>query len=154
MLALARALVRRRWIVIGLWAILGIYATTQAPRTPELLNVRGGTNRATESSRANDLISRRFSAPLGEYFAIAVEAPGPVDEGPGAEFLDTLVAALQRTPGVREVVTYREARDRPFLSADRRTTALILALEATTGDSSAKLVQPVRQTVAEVLDRV
>jgi RND superfamily putative drug exporter len=154
MLALARALVRRRWIVIGLWAILGTYATTQAPRTPELLNVRGGTNRPTESSRANELISRRFAAPLGEYFAIALEAPGPVDQGPAAAVLDTLVAALQRTPGVRDVVTYREARDRPFLSADRRTTALILALDAATGDSSAKLVQPVRQTVAEVLHRV
>ena len=48
MLSIARALIRRRWIVIGLWAIFGAYATMQAPRTPELLNVRGGTNRPTE----------------------------------------------------------------------------------------------------------
>ena len=47
MLSIARALIRRRWIVIGLWAIYGAYATMQAPRTPELLNVRGGTNRPT-----------------------------------------------------------------------------------------------------------
>ena len=151
MLSIARALIRRRWIVIGLWAIFGAYATMQAPRTPELLNVRGGTNRPTESSRANDLINTRFGAPLGEYFAVAVEAPVRVDSGPGSVVLDSLVAALQHLPGVREVVTWQEAADRPFLSADHKTTALIVALEATSGDSSSAMVQPVRQTIAKAL---
>ena len=41
MLSLARALIRRRWIVIVLWAILGIYATLRAPHTPQLLSARG-----------------------------------------------------------------------------------------------------------------
>ncbi len=154
MLAIARALVRRRWIVIGLWAILGIFAATQAPHTPERLNTRGGTNRPTESSRANDLINGRFAAPLGEYFAVALQAPGPFDSMPAAAVLDSLVLALDALPGVRDIVTFREAKDRPFLSADRRSTALILALDAVTGDSSARMVQPVRDVVRETLARV
>jgi uncharacterized membrane protein YdfJ with MMPL/SSD domain len=47
----ARALVRWRWAVLVLWAVIGVVAAVRAPATPELLNIRGGSARETEASR-------------------------------------------------------------------------------------------------------
>ena len=81
MLPLARALIRRRWIVIVLWTILGAYATLRAPHTPELLSARGGSFKVTEADEVSALIRTRFAAPLGETFALTLEAPAAVDSG-------------------------------------------------------------------------
>ena len=72
MLPLARALIRRRWIVIVLWTILGAYATLRAPGTPELLSARGGSFKVTEADEVSALIRTRFAAPLGESFALTL----------------------------------------------------------------------------------
>ena len=151
MLPLARALIRRRWIVIVLWTILGAYATLRAPRTPELLSARGGSFKVTEADEVSALIRTRFAAPLGETFALTLQAPSAVDSGrPGAVF-DSIVATLRRQPEIREVVTWRDAPGRPFISADHHTTAMVIALRTTSGDTSAMMVQSIRDTVQQTL---
>lgn len=151
MLPLARALIRRRWIVIVLWTILGAYATLRAPKTPELLSARGGSFKVTEADEVSALIRTRFAAPLGETFALTLEAPAAIDSGrPGAVF-DSLVASLRRQPEIREVVTWRDAPGRPFISADHRTTAMVIALRTTSGDTSAMMVKTIRDTVQQAL---
>ena len=47
----ARALVRWRWAVLVVWAVIGAVAAVRAPATPGLLNIRGGSSRETEASR-------------------------------------------------------------------------------------------------------
>ena len=79
----ARALVRWRWVVLVVWAVIGAVAAVRAPATPSLLNIRGGSARETEASRTEDLLTRRFSRPIGEFFAVTFQAPAPLDE-PGA----------------------------------------------------------------------
>ena len=59
----ARALVRWRWAVLAVWAVIGVVAAVRAPATPALLNIRGGSERETEASRADDLLNDRFSRP-------------------------------------------------------------------------------------------
>ena len=44
-----------------------------------MLNIRGGSRRPTEASRTENLLTRRFSRPIGEFFAITLEAPGSFD---------------------------------------------------------------------------
>ena len=151
MLPLARALIRRRWIVIVLWTILGAYATLRAPRTPALLSARGGSFKVTEADEVSALIRTRFAAPLGETFALTLQAPSAVDSGRSGAVFDSIVASLRRQPEIREVVTWRDAPGRPFISADRHTTAMVIALRTTSGDTSAMMVGSIRDTVQQTL---
>jgi RND superfamily putative drug exporter len=150
----ARVLVRWRWVVLGVWVAIGAVAAKRAPDTPGLLNIRGGSERETEASRAEKLLSTRFSRPIGEFFAVTLEAPVPVDEGPGRVVLDSLLAALGREPFVRGLVSYTGTGDSTFLSRDRRSTFVIVALDLATGDSAGALVPPIRAAVRRTLDRV
>ena len=146
----ARGLIRWRWAVVGLWVVLGAFAAWQAPHTPELLNVRGGTTRQTEAGRADSTLAVRFPHPIGEFYAVTLESPSPFDSGSGRAALDSLVAALKRDPWVDGVVGWTSTGDSTFISRDHRTTFLITALNAT-GDSAAKLVDTTRGTIRGAL---
>lgn len=150
----ARALVRWRWVVLVVWAVIGAVAAVRAPATPSLLNIRGGSERATEASRTEDLLTRRFSRPIGEFFAVTLEAPARFDEPAPRAALDTLLAALGRQQFVRGLVSYPSTGDTTFLSRDRRATFAIVALEAARGDSAGALVVPVRAVVNETMARI
>ncbi|MEP6686900.1 MAG: MMPL family transporter [Gemmatimonadales bacterium] len=150
----ARALVRWRWVVLAVWAVIGAVAAVRAPATPGLLNIRGGSARETEASRTEDLLTRRFSRPIGEFFAVTLEAPGGFDQPAPRAALDTLLAALDREPYIRGLVSYRSTSDSTFLSRDRRATFVIVALEATRGDSVGALVLPVRALVKQTLAHI
>ena len=137
----ARALVRWRWVVLVVWAVIGAVAAVRAPATPALLNIRGGSARPTEASRTENLLTARFSRPIGEFFAVTLEGPGPRSTGPGPRaVLDSLLAGLSRQPYVRGLVSYPTTDDSTFLSRDRRSTFVIVALKLTTGDSAGALV--------------
>jgi len=103
----ARALVRWRWVVLVVWAVIGAVAAVRAPATPSLLNIRGGSARETEASRTEDLLTRRFSRPIGEFFAVTFQAPASLDEPAPRAALDTMLAALGREPYIRGLVSYR-----------------------------------------------
>jgi hypothetical protein len=57
----ARALVRWRWAVLVVWALVGAVAAVRAPATPGLLNIRGGSER--EAGHRADAILNAGSAP-------------------------------------------------------------------------------------------
>ncbi|MBA3555518.1 MAG: hypothetical protein H0W29_12250, partial [Gemmatimonadales bacterium] len=147
----ARALVRRRWAVLAVWVVIGVVAAVRAPATPALLNIRGGSERETEASRAEDLLNTRFSRPIAEFFAVTLEGPARFDSGGGRPVLDTLLAGLERQPYVRGLVSYPATGDTTFLSRDRKSTFVIVALDIGSGDSAGALVLPVRRTVRDAL---
>lgn len=151
MLPVARALVRRRWIVIALWAAIAVFASATARKTPELLNLRGGSRVETEASKVDVQLRSRFRTPISEFFAVTLEAPGPVDEGAPAEVLDSLQTALVRQPWVRGVISYRDTRDSSFVSRDKRSTVLIVTLASESADSVSRLVLPARALLQETL---
>ena len=150
----ARALVRWRWVVLVVWAIVGAVAAVRAPATPALLNIRGGSSRETEASRTEDLLARRFSRPIGEFFAVTLQAPATFDTPAPRAALDSLLATLGRQPFVRGLVSFPSTGDSTFLSRDRRSTFVIVALEAVPGDSAGALVLPVRALVQQTMARV
>ena len=71
----ARALVSSRWGVLVAWGVVGAVAVVRAPETPSLLNIRGGSERETEASRTEDLLTARFSRPVGEFYVITLQSP-------------------------------------------------------------------------------
>ena len=150
----ARVLVRWRWVVLAVWAAIGAVAAVRAPATPALLNIRGGSARETEASRAEKLLNARFSRPIDEFFAITLEGPGPLDEGPGRVVLDSLLDGLTHEPYVRGLVSYPSTNDSTFLSRDRRSTFVIVALNLPTSDSAGALVPVARRAVRQILARV
>jgi putative drug exporter of the RND superfamily len=150
----SRALVRWRWVVLVVWTVIGAVAAVRAPATPSLLNIRGGSARPTEASRTEDLLTQRFSRPIGEFFAVTLQAPAALDDPAPRAVLDTLLAALGREPYIRGLVSFRSTGDTTFLSRDHRATFVIVALQATRGDSAGALVLPVRALVQETLARM
>jgi putative drug exporter of the RND superfamily len=150
----ARVLVRWRWVVLAVWAGIGAVAAVRAPATPALLNIRGGSARETEASRAEKQLNARFSRPIGEFFAVTLEGPGPMDEGPGRVVLDSLLDGLSHEPYVRGLVSYPGTNDSTFLSRDRRSTFVIVALNLPTSDSAGALVPVARHAVRQILARI
>jgi RND superfamily putative drug exporter len=153
MLWIARTLVRKRWWVIALWAIVGVLAFMRAPGTTEKLNPRGGNSRPTQASQVDHLLNERFARSLGEYYVVAVEAPVALDSGPGGAVMDSLVAAMRAQPYVRGVVSYSTTGDTTFVSRDRRNALIALALEPLGSDSVSKLVKPTRALLQRTLLR-
>ena len=147
----ARALVRWRWVVLVVWAVIGAAAAVRAPATPGLLNIRGGSERETEASRTDQLLNDRFARPIGEFFAVTLEGPGRFDAGPARTVLDTLLATLSREPYVRGLVSYPGTRDTTFLSRDRRSTFVLVAIDLENGDSAGAYVPPAREAVRRAL---
>jgi putative drug exporter of the RND superfamily len=150
----ARVLVRWRWVVLAIWTAVGSVAAVRAPATPALLNIRGGSARETEASRAEKQLNVRFSRPIGEFFAVTLEGPGPMDQGPGRVVLDSLIGGLAHEPYVRGLVSYLGTNDSTFLSRDRRSTFVIVALNLPTSDSAGALVPVARRAVRQLLARV
>jgi RND superfamily putative drug exporter len=146
----AQAIVKFRWAVIVMWVLVGCLAVAQARHTPERLDIRGGSTRDTEAVRADRLLQDRFSRSIGEFFAITLEAPSPMDRPGPAAVLDSLVAAMRREPYVRSVLTFASTGDSLFISADGRTTFVLAAL-GVEGKDAGKYVVPARQAVRRAL---
>src|SRR6266540_6749543 len=71
----ARGLVRWRWAIVVVWSVIGVFVAMDARATESLLNIRGGSNRQTEASRAEEILSSRFDSPVSEFFAVTLAAP-------------------------------------------------------------------------------
>ena len=132
------------------WAAIGLFAATHAGETLGRLSLRGGADEMTEARLADSILTARFSRPVSEFFAVTVQAPTPMDEGPGGRLLDSLVAAAKSKPYVRGVFSYHTTHDSTFLAHDRRTTFFLVSLSAP-HDSVARVVEPIRDAFKDVL---
>ncbi|HEV2291723.1 MAG TPA: MMPL family transporter [Gemmatimonadales bacterium] len=150
--SVAETLVRWRWGVILAWVVAGFFAFRAAPRTPALLNTRGGSRHPTEASRADSLIRTRFPEPLSEYFAVTVQGPDRLTDAPGRTLIDSLAEASRRLPYVRDVLGFGSTNDSMFASRDGHTAFFVVALQVPTSDSAGALVQPYRDALSQAFD--
>ncbi len=151
--ALARGLVRWRWLVIALWVAVAAVAFVQAPKTPERLALRGGGDERTEARIADQMLEQRFSEPFGEFFAVTLEGPGSFRSGAPRSVLDTLTEAAKRLPFVQNVVSHLTRGDSLFLSSDERMTFFLVSV-TTTGDNAGAIVRGLRSELARALARI
>jgi len=150
----AALVVRFRWLVVALWAVVGSIGIVRAKHTPELLNVRGGADRETEAALADRLLSTRFARPFSEFFAVALESTQPFTAGLPRAALDSIVADLRNEPYVRALLSYPSTKDSLFLSADGRKTFLLVSVDAPAGDSLGKLVLRFRGALGRAIAHV
>ena len=151
--SLGRALVRWRWAVIAIWAVIGVLAAFRAGDTVGMLKLRGGANATTEARVADSLLSARFSRPISEFFAVTVQGPARMTEGIPGQLLDSLLAAARAQPFTSGVVSVRTTKDSTFVARDGRTTFFLVALNRRDGDSVSAAVGPLRQALDSVLRR-
>ncbi len=146
-------MVRWRWLVVAAWAVAGVVAAAVAPRTVQLLNIRGGSDRPSEAIVAERMVQERFDRPLGEFFAVVVEGPAPFDTaGRPAEVLAALAGALRSEQYVSGVITWRDAAEPVFRSADRRRTFFLAALSVP-GPEAGAYVEGARAALRSALVR-
>jgi RND superfamily putative drug exporter len=151
----ARLIIRYRWAVIAAWVALAALLVPRAAHVQRVLTVRGGPAEATESKRASNLIDAAFPRPFAEFVAIVVRGPVRVNNRRFTAVLDTLAAAAERQPFVRQVVSIRTVNDSTFLSPDRRTTFILAALaREQTGDITRDFVPELRHDIRAALARV
>ncbi len=151
--AVARGLIRWRWLVIAIWGAIGAVAFIRAPQTPDLLALRGGSDRETEAREADRLLSERFARPFGEYFAVTLQGPASFRSGAAHDVLDSLTSTARRLPYVEAVVSWLTQQDSLFLSHDERTTFFLVSL-GVDGDSTGGLVRPFRAELSRALSRI
>jgi RND superfamily putative drug exporter len=152
--ALARVLVRWRWLVIVLWAVVAVIAFVQAPKTSERLALRGGGDEMTEARLADQLLERQFPQPFGEFFAVTLEGPVSFRTGAAKSVLDSLTEAAKRLPFVQNVVSHLTRGDSLFLSSDERMTFFLVSVKPSGGDGEGAIVRGLRAELARALARI
>ena len=113
----AGAVVKARWLVVVVWAIIGAGAVWQARHVAEVLDIRGDSDRVTEALQAANLLHERFARPVGEFFAVTVEGPAPFRTPRPAAVLESLISRMERQPYVQGVVSFSSTADSTFMLA-------------------------------------
>jgi len=152
----AGALIRWRWLVIVAWGIVAVVSAIRAPRTPALLDVRGGSLRETEAMRAERLVRERFERPVSDFAAVTVEGPGTFADSTGAPraVLRALTQALDSLPFTTTVVSLATLQDSAFMVGDPRTTFIIAGIDKAGARNLADHIPVMRATIRDVLGRV
>ena len=136
------AIVRWRWPVLALWAGLSAAAIAGASRVRHRLDVRGGSLRPTEASRAAAILESRFPRDVGEMFVLVLSGPAPFGAGRPRQVLDDLLATLAREPYVADVAE---------VAAPGRTAVALVTLKVSDPDSVLALVPVARAAARRAL---
>lgn len=150
---LARAVVRGRWVVIGVWLVVAVAAGIRAPDTVNHLDLRGGSHEPTEARTADRILHEEFPRAFSEYLAVTVRGPASFESGRAREALDSLTAAAEALPFIRTVISYGSSGDTLFLSTDQRTTFFLAALDVPGADAG-YYVTPFRDALQRTMARL
>jgi RND superfamily putative drug exporter len=152
----ARAIIRFRFLIILFWIVVAVLALPRAAAVHEVLEVEGETVLGSDSRVAADLIREAFPRPIGEYFAVTLTGPVPIDSAPYAALLDSLTRTADAEPYISRVMSYLTSpREEEFLvSPDRHTTFFIAAASPSTNGSATDFVPPFREAIHGTVERI
>jgi RND superfamily putative drug exporter len=134
---LGRFVHRRRWWVIGAWAVLLLIALPLAPQAPGALRAGGFTNEGLESARARALLEDELGLPPS---AVVVVIDSPTLRAGTPEFEVAAAAAIRDVPSaprVTGIVSHLVAPRQ--VSADGRTVYDVVLLDIAPDESPAAL---------------
>ncbi len=144
---LGRLAYRRRWQVVGAWALLLVVAVPLAPRASGALHAGGFNLADLESSRAravlHDELGQPESAMVLVYSSTTVRAGDPAFE----TATDAARRAVAGAPYVARVLSYNFAPNQ--VSADGQTAYDVLLLNIGPDDSPAVL-PPIQERIARL----
>lgn len=150
----ARLIIRLRWPLIGLWLAVGVLAIPRASHVHEVLRVEGQAVENSDSQRARQMIRESFQQPVLDFFAVTMSGPVAIDSAAYRAILDSLTQQAQSEPYIRQVYSYLTSTDSNLISADRRTTFFIAAVEADHEGNATDLVPAFRQAIHATVDRI
>ncbi|HEV8488751.1 MAG TPA: MMPL family transporter [Candidatus Limnocylindrales bacterium] len=130
---LGRFAVRRRWAVIGTWALLLLVAVPFAPRVGEALRAGGFSLDDLESSRARELLHDELGAPPSAVVVVLHSERWPAGSAEFEAAAAEIVRDVPETGHVAGLVSHLVAPDQ--VSADRRTAYDVVLLDLPPDDS-------------------
>lgn len=146
--AIARFVVRRRALVLAVYAVLIPVTLIYAGSVLPLLKAGGFEDPTQESWQTFELIQREFGAGTGDIIALYTTPIGTVDDPDVAGSILTVVSQLEKDPNVGAIENFYTTGAPHFVSRDRSSTFLIIDL---LGDEQKKIetfkrLQPVFAT--------
>ncbi|HZC31477.1 MAG TPA: MMPL family transporter [Gaiellaceae bacterium] len=150
--ALGRLAVRRRWLVLATWVAILAFGTAFAPRLQEVFDRQFVTGNTGDSQAAADTVAAEFTSrsPFEEQLVVTSDSR-TVDDPAYREAAQAVMAATQATGLVASVDGYYASGDRTFVSADGRTTYMLLNLRSTTHsdgmNASRRIIEAIGATV-------
>ncbi len=129
---LAARLVRRRWLVLTVWAVGAAVLLPRAAGVERVLEVAARV-RGSESEAVEQELAHRFGTPYAQY-AVLVLSGGPSPATPrGRALHDTLAATLRRVPDVIRVRPYETEQDTLLLARNGAATFVVVGLDPAAG---------------------
>jgi len=114
---LAEAVVRHRWLVIGLWvvalAVLAPFSTQIESHLQAAARIEG-----SDSAKVADLLEHRFHSPFAHTFILVTSGLPAPDSAAGREALGSVIAAVRAEKGVVATASYLDAPDPFFATGD------------------------------------
>jgi uncharacterized membrane protein YdfJ with MMPL/SSD domain len=133
---IARFVIRRRALVIGVYAVLVPVALVLAGSVLTKLKAGGFEDSGRESWQAFELIQREFGSGTGDVIALYTVDTGTVDDVVAAAKITGVISRLQQEPGVGAIQSVYNTSAQHFVSGDRSRTFLLIDL---LGDEQKKI---------------
>ncbi len=150
----AGLIVRYRALILVFWAIAAVVAFPRASRMQDSLSVEGKRLNRSESGTASELIRDAFPEPVGDFFAITVSGPLPIDSAPTRELVEVISDAAFELPYITRVISYLTVQDSTLISDDRTMTFVLATVEPHTEVSPTNYVPEFRDKVHTAANRL
>jgi RND superfamily putative drug exporter len=152
--ALARAVVRLRFLVIALWGVVAALAIPRAAHVEEVLRSEGRSLRLTESHQVTQTMLESFDRPTVSFMAVVITGPMVVDSQPYRNVVDRLTVAARSQPYIDQVVSFLTAGDSGMVSDDRLTTTFIATITADEAVGAGHLTPGFRALLGRTMERL
>ncbi len=146
---LASLIVRYRYLVVAVWAVVAVFAFPRASRVNSVLDVEGHSLKLSEAKQAEALLRTAFPKPVFKFFAVAMKGSTPVDSAPFSDLLEQLTRAAERQPFITRVVSVLNTSDTALVSSDRKSTFFIAAVAPEESENATDLVPVFRKAMRE-----
>ena len=150
--ALATVVVRLRYPLMLLWAVLTALAIPAAARVGDVIKLDLPAPTPTESARARGALREAFGTPGDRTLAVAISGPAQADGALPQVLLDTLMALAKRQPFANRVILPSEPVWRRGADGRAETFFVITVRRENDADMSAA-VPAFRATLASTVAR-
>lgn len=147
MTALARIVVRLRFLVVALWVVVAAFALPRSARVSDSLQAEGGSLRPTEAEAVKRTMLENFQRPTVSFMAVVISGPVVIDSQPYHRLIEVLSSAAEAQPYIDQVVSYLTVADSRLLSADRHTTFFLATLTEDVASSPGHLTPEFRRVI-------
>jgi RND superfamily putative drug exporter len=148
----AKSIVRWRWPIVAAWLALTAGMVPVGRELQQRLHVGGKNLHSSESTRAEEMISRRFGSPYATFVAVVIQHPSlTLATRRYAAYVDSISTALARLPFVLKTLNWRTADDPTFQSRNGRITFVLAGLNQ--NDSATSYTPRLRAAVRDVQQR-